>query len=58
MPKRRNPFGEITPLQRKMHVGFEQMATEQERQEVYGERSASVSSEYGHLRCVPLRVCL
>ena len=37
MPKRKNPFGEITPLQRKTHVGFEQMATQQEREEVYGE---------------------
>ena len=37
MPKRKNPFGEITPLQLKTHVGFEQMATQQEREQVYGE---------------------
>lgn len=41
MPKRKNPFGAITPLQRKMHVGFEQMATQQEREEVYGETCVS-----------------
>ena len=37
MPKRKNPFGEYTPLQCKTHVGFEQMATEEERQAVFGE---------------------
>ena len=37
MPKRKNPFGEYTQLQCKTHVGFEQMATEEERQAVFGE---------------------
>ena len=36
MPKRKNPFGEITPLQRKTHVGFQEMATEQDKQLVHG----------------------
>lgn len=36
MPKRKNPFGEITPLQRKTHVGFQEMATEQDKQQIYG----------------------
>ena len=36
MPKRKNPFGEITPLQRKTHVGFQEMATEQDKQLVNG----------------------
>lgn len=37
MPKRKNPFGESTPLQCKTHVGFEQVATAEERQAVFGE---------------------
>ena len=41
MPKRKNPFGEITPLQLKTHVGFEQMATQQEREQVYGEAAGA-----------------
>ena len=37
MPKRKNPFGDIAPIQLKTHVGFKQAATEEEKQEVYGE---------------------
>ena len=46
MPKRRNPFGEITPLQRKMHVGFEQMATQEEKQAVFGEHWVCLETEF------------
>ena len=60
MPKRRNPFGEITPLQRKTHVGFEQTATEEERQAVFGESRlrvgmATVASPAEKTKCLLFR---
>lgn len=45
MPKRKNPFGEITPLQRKTHVGFQEMATEQDKQLVHGKSGAMTGGE-------------
>ena len=38
MPKRKNPFGDVVPVQAKVHASFKQVATEAERQEVYGEQ--------------------
>lgn len=37
MPKRKNPFGDTAPLQLKTHVGYKEAATEEEKEEVYGE---------------------
>ena len=42
MPKRKNPFGDVAPIQLKTHVGFKQVATEEEMQNVYGELEHTV----------------
>ena len=57
MPKRRNPFGEITPLQRKTHVGFQQMATQEDRHEVYG-KVVSVCTAATSYFCLCVCVCV
>ena len=37
MPKRKYPFGDTAPLQLKTHVGYKEAATQEEKEEVYGE---------------------
>lgn len=39
MPKRRNPYGECVPREAKLHVGFRERATEEEKKAVCGEPS-------------------
>lgn len=40
MPKRKNPFGDCTPQQLKIHVGFKELATQDELQEIYDRTQA------------------
>ena len=40
MPKRKNPYGDVTPLQLKRHVGFEERATDEEKRAMYGKPAA------------------